>query len=298
MPVQQYSYYQPRRQMRRPAPEPPKRSLRAFTVLVIFLVASVFILAVSHSSELLALAEDVGLIPKKVDVQQQLADKDIDDIVKANSQYTIGVSIQNITTGKLTQSGETGQFVAASTAKLITAVDYYHCVETGKYKLSKLLGAYNAGFQIKELVNQSDNDSWALLYDYMGHKQLSQYAASIGISNYNITDNKLTTADLASLLTKLYGGSLLNVTDTQQLLSYMQNTNYEYLIPAAVPSDITVYHKYGLVDGNLHDVSILVKGDEAYSLVIMTKSADDSDDDARTNVIHQITTAASKDLFS
>ena len=108
----------------------------------------------------------------------------------------------------------------------------------------------------------------------------------------------MTTADLAGLLSKLYAGKLLNDRDTKQLLSYMQHTNWESLIPAAVPKDITVYHKYGLIDGNLHDASIIVKDGKAYSFVVMTKSKDNGDDDDRTMIIREITRAVAGDLFA
>ena len=286
--------------------EPPRLLVRAFVVLIIFLIASVVVLATFHTSQLLALVESTNVLPGQIVSPEQQpstanqmgsAARDADKIIKANGQFTIGVAIEDISTGKVEQIGETKQFTAASTGKLLTALDYYHGVEIGKYKLDMPLGAYTAQFQLKELINDSDNDSWALLYGYMGNKQLSQYAASIGVT-YNIYDNKLTTVDLAEVLSKLYGGKLLNDRNTKQLLSYMQHTNWESLIPAALPKDITVYHKYGLIDGNLHDASIIVKDGKAYSFVVMTKSKDNGDDDDRTTIIREITRAVAGDLFA
>ena len=92
-------------------------------------------------------------------------------------------------------------------------------------------------------------------------------------------------------------GSLLDSQDTAQLLSYMQDTNYETLIPAAVPEGITVFHKYGLLDDELHDVGILTQGDAAYALVIYTKGEDLSDVPERTEVIHQLTQTVTGALF-
>ena len=37
----------------------------------------------------------------------------------------------------------------------------------------------------------------------------------------------------------------------------MQHTNDEDLIPAAVSPDITVHHKYGVVEGYVHDAALL-----------------------------------------
>ena len=101
----------------------------------------------------------------------------------------------------------------------------------------------------------------------------------------------------AKILAALYSGSLLDSQDTAQLLSYMQDTNYETLIPAAVPEGITVFHKYGLLAGELHDAGILVRDGTAYALVIYTKGQALSDVPERTEVIHQLTQAVAGVLF-
>jgi len=221
----------------------------------------------------------------------------VNAILQQNSSIKIGIALDDITLGQSRTFGSTDQFVAASTAKLVTASAYYHLVETGQASLSTPLGAYTAQFQIKEMINQSSNDSWDLLVGAIGDNVLQSYASSIGVT-YGVDGNLLSPASLATLLSKLYAGKLLNQTDTAQLLSYMQNTNDDTLIPAAVSPDITVYHKYGLLDGNLHDAAILTKGDKAYVLVIYTKNTDDSDDAQRTTLIHQLTQAIVPKLFS
>ena len=94
----------------------------------------------------------------------------------------------------------------------------------------------------------------------------------------------------------------------------MQDTNYETLIPAAVPAGITVFHKYGLLrgelhdagitvfhkygllGGELHDAGILAKDGRAYALVIYTKGDDLNTVPERTEVIHQVTAAVTDAL--
>ena len=146
------------------------------------------------------------------------------------------------------------------------------------------------------MVQDSNNDSWSLLMDAVGLSRLSDYAASLGIS-YDAEVNTLTTADMAHLLAELSEGGLLNREHTQQLLSYMQDTNYEDLIPAAVPDSVTVFHKYGLLDDELHDAAILSSPDGTYVLVVYTKGAGLSDVPQRTAVIHEITEAVTAALF-
>lgn len=223
--------------------------------------------------------------------------KTLGAIIAVNPDTQIGIALENMTTGETQTYGVNAPFEAASTAKLITAAAYYHLVETGQASLTAAMGGYNAGFQIKEMINQSDNDSWSMLVSAIGDNELQAYAQSIGL-DYQVNGNTLSPASMTNLLTKLYGGKLLNKTDTDQLLSYMQNTNDDTLIPAALNSNITVYHKYGLLNGELHDAAILTDGNQSYALVIYTKGADDSDDPQRTTMIHQITQDVTGAIFN
>lgn len=95
------------------------------------------------------------------------------------------------------------------------------------------LGAFTSGFQIQTMGQDSNNDSWSLLMDAVGLSGLSEYAASIDVT-YDPEVNTLSTADMAHVLTELFEGRLLDQEHTEQLLSYMQDTNYENLIPATV----------------------------------------------------------------
>lgn len=223
-------------------------------------------------------------------------DSEINAIIDANSQYQIGVTLIDLSDGSSHQYGVQAPFEAASTAKVLAAAAYYHLVETGAVSLDDPLGDYTAGFQIKEMIQDSDNDSWSLIMDAVGFSELQSYAASIGVS-YDPMNNTLTPSEMASIMAGLYGGKLLNQQDTAQLLSYMQNTNYESLIPAAVPAGITVFHKYGLLDDELHDASILTNGTNSYAFVVYTKGQDESDIPARTDIFHQLTQAVVNALF-
>jgi len=217
-------------------------------------------------------------------------------IVAAHPDYRIGVVVQDTRGGEPQVYGDTADYTAASTAKILTAAAYYHLVETGEKSLGTELGSFDAGFQIEAMVNTSSDDSWLLLMNDIGYPELIEYAASIGIS-YDPEENLLTPAEMALLLKQLYAGQLLNPAHTEELLGYMQDTNDEELIPAAVPEGVTVNHKYGLVEGYVHDAGVLSSGGASYALAIYTWGAEDADSPARIDVIHQLTTAVTGALF-
>jgi beta-lactamase class A len=223
-------------------------------------------------------------------------DAQVNGIINANSRYQLGVALIDMSDGVVHEYGVRAKFVAASTAKILAAAAYYHLTETGSAALTAPLGSSTAVFQIRQMVQQSNNESWALIVGAIGYQRLNDYAASIGIP-YDRAVNTLTPAEMARVLALLYTGQLLNGTNTAQLLSYMQHTNYETLIPAAAPQGITVFHKYGLLFGNLHDASILVQDGRAYAFVVYTLGRDMTDIPARTAVIHQLTQSVAASLF-
>lgn len=223
-------------------------------------------------------------------------DGQIGAIIAANSAYAVGVSLIDLSDGVVHGYGVQGNFVAASTAKILAASAYYHLVETGRASLSTPMGGSTAGTQIRQMVQQSNNNSWALILSAVGYWGIAAYAASIGIT-YDCTVNLLTPEEMARTLELLYTGRLLNARHTAQLLSYMQNTNFETLIPPAVPPGIEVFHKYGLLYGNLHDASILVKGGRAFVFVVYTRGLSYSDMGPRTWIIQQLTRTVTDALF-
>jgi beta-lactamase class A len=245
--------------------------------------------AAAAVTELPAVAAPAPAISPELDAQ-------INAVIGANSLYQLGVALIDVGEGGVHEYGVRTKFVAASTAKILAAAAYYKLVETGRASLTTRMGASTAAVQIRQMVQQSNNESWALILNAVGHKGLTDYAASIGI-NYDRTVNLLTPAETARTLELLYSGQLLNPANTGQLLSFMQNTNYETLIPAAVPPGIGVFHKYGLLEGNLHDASILVRDDRVFVFVVYTRGSNLSDMPARAGIIRELTRTVAAGLF-
>ncbi|QDG60897.1 serine hydrolase [Pseudarthrobacter sp. NIBRBAC000502771] len=220
----------------------------------------------------------------------------VDNILGEADQYRIGLALADVSGGAERTFGDADTFTAASTAKILTAAAYYHLVENGQASLDDPMGDYDAAFQLKAMVNDSSNDSWLLLMDAVGYPQLIAYAASIGVT-YDPEQNMLTAADMALILKKLYAGELLDKDNTEQLLSYMQDTNNEDLIPAGSRSGVDVYHKYGEVGGELHDAALLSYRGSTFALVIYTENPEGVPDDGQAEVIRDLTRAVEDALF-
>lgn len=217
----------------------------------------------------------------------------IQSIFNNNPLVRATVITVNLKTGQKVQLGSSDPYTAASTAKLLTAVTYFLQIEKGTATLDQVMSnGQTAQYNLQQMVVQSDNDCWTVLNDYLTHTKLSQTASSIGMKAYDPDNNVLTANDIALLLQQLYDGTLINNTNRQMLLGWMEAANYRDDIVAAVPSGYTVYHKVGVVDDVLHDAAIITKDDEALELVVYTDGGGSYETDAREAMMHDITKAA------
>jgi len=224
-------------------------------------------------------------------VKKANAEKFIDSVIDKYSGISTSVCLIDLNTGCTIHAGVQAEFTAASTTKVITAAYFLNLVEQGKASLNTTIGGSSASSLLRQMINQSDNTAWRGLKSWMGYDNVEAYAHQIGLSSFAVYDNTIAPTDDALLLQKLYQGQLLNAGDTALLLSYMQDTNNEDLIPAALSDGATVYHKYGLLNDNLHDTAIIKHGDQALVLVIYTDGSDSSSYQQVT-LIHQITQSA------
>ncbi|MGX5715138.1 serine hydrolase [Arthrobacter sp. MAHUQ-56] len=285
-----------------PAPQPGKRQaarrLMLLFVAVVLVIAGTLSLAVSRSeprSGAAVPAQPAVPASPVAAAPASLQDR-VESILSEADEYRIGLALADVNGGAERTFGDEETFTAASTAKILTAAAYYHLVESGEASLDQPLGDYDAAFQLKAMVNDSNNDSWLLLMDAVGYPRLIDYAKSIGVT-YDPEQNLLTAADMALVLKKLYAGELLNKDNTEELLSYMQDTNNEDLIPAGSKAGVEVHHKYGELSGELHDAALVTYRGSTFALVIYTENPDGVQDDGQADVIRELTRAVEDALF-
>ncbi|PNI07717.1 serine hydrolase [Arthrobacter sp. AFG7.2] len=275
-----------------------KRLVLLFSAVVLVIAAIVALAAVRSEPFTGTAAAPVPAVIQETPVAVAPASLQnrIDAVLEENADYRIGLALADVSGDAALTFGDKDVFAAASTAKIITAAAFYHLVETGEADLHNPLGDYDAAFQLEAMVNDSNNDSWLLLMDAVGFPQLAAYATSMGVT-YDPVENRLTPADMALVLKKLYAGDLLNADNTAQLLSYMQETNNEDLIPAGSQAGVEVFHKYGELDGELHDAAVLTYGGSSFVLVIYTENPEGRQEPAQADVIRELTGIVEESLF-
>lgn len=227
-----------------------------------------------------------------------LTDK-LDNIIANYSNLEIAVSVADLKTGKQYNAGESDVvFMGASTTKLITAIVYLHEVDQGNATLDQAVNGAPARQLIKQMIEDSNNQAWHSLADFLGDKE-QNFASSIDLASYTKNpDHTINSSDMAKLLTLLYQDKLISNDSKELLLGFMESANYASLIKSALPTEATVYHKYGTLYGNLHDTAIVQYKNQSFAIVIFTKNPNDTTDDytERVELIHQITQTTVENL--
>ncbi len=215
----------------------------------------------------------------------------IQKVLDSHPELKFGVSLTDLDTDDHIDINGDQSFIAASTTKLITACSFLKNVQDGKDSLDEPVGIYPASYQLQQLINQSNNDSWDYFNNILGFQAQEPYAESIGAGSFKSNPNSWTANDMAKLLSQLYQGKLLDKNNTDLLLSFMHETIEERFIPPALPANAKVYHKTGNLDDLAHDGAIIDDGTHRYVLAIFSDGQGNFDYDQRAAVFHDIVKA-------
>lgn len=294
--VDRYRNYQPRyTQLREPKKKHHKRWLLLF-VIAALVVGGKTLTSNAEPTKEDSPAPAAAQKPKPVIKADPISSTTWNDLgVKINAliaeqpKLDISVAVIDLNSNTSANYGIQDNFAGASTTKVLTAVAYLKKVEDGSRTLTQKVNGTAAQQQIKLMINQSNNDSWAALNKNLTYTALEAYAKSIGINSYKSKANTITASDEALLLKKLYKDELINAEHKALLLSYMQNTNNEAMIPKVLPAGATLYHKYGQLEDRLHDAAIIDYKQQPIVVVIYTKggASDGSNYQTRVQLIQQ-----------
>lgn len=211
--------------------------------------------------------------PPEEPVKQSTFDELFKKYAEDYAEIELSISVVDITQNKKYTYNPDRINIGASTTKLFTASAFLSELEKGKYTFDSKIGSYNARFQIQQLINQSNNNSWELFYNTLGRTNIEKYAQAIGSTNFNINENSLHADDITNYLTQLYNNKLHSEENTKYLLSLMQNTNDDTFIPKGLTSH-TLYHKNGQLEEVVNEAVLAVGDKSTFAIGIYTDGKD------------------------
>ena len=244
----------------------------------------------------------------------------ISDLEQNSSVSNISVYFRDMNNGPWFDINGDASFSPASLLKVPLAMAYYKVNEktpgilqkTITYKgpditwpdvqqtiLPKESVTVGQTYTMEELIHRmlsySDNIAYYLLFTNINTQDLvSVYNDfSIKINGPGTQDDSIVTVKKYSgFFRMLFNASYLDQTDSEKILSFLAETDFQDGLVAGVPSQIAVAHKFGERElksqlDQLHDCGIVYYPKHPYLLCVMTKGENTQNE---ANAIKQIST--------
>ena len=221
---------------------------------------------------------------KKEKIQKEFKEK------TGNLSGVYGLFVIHLDNGFSYGVNENEIFTAASLIKLPVIAGMYMEEEAGnidldeKYTLKnsdKVTGAGSlygkpAGYQItyRNLVQlmgkQSDNTAFNIARKILSDGKINDVIGKIGMSNTSLEENETTPRDIGIFFEELWKSNSVSKESRDEILDYLTDTIYEDWLPAGIPDDVRIAHKYGREVHVVNDAGIVFTN-KPFVIVILSK---------------------------
>lgn len=275
-----------------------RHSNHSFIPLLALCVAILLFVGVGFAASRSSVSSALSLIPTAKATIDPTAQKQLlADLQTIFHGGTASVSIRNLDTNEVVQLNSNQVFDAASTSKIIIATYVYHQASAGDINLDDSLTVHADDIQtgtgdlqnrdtpftmsyrdlVKVMLQSSDNTAAHVLAQAVGEDKVQAFTVNqLGLHHTDRTANTTTADDMRAAMEALYQGKVASQNLTNELLSYMVNTDFEDRLPADLPTGVKVYHKIGNgIQGDMDDIGIITDGKHTYSVAIYTSGFGD-----------------------
>ncbi|NEP01123.1 MAG: serine hydrolase [Symploca sp. SIO2E9] len=241
-------------------------------------------------------------------------------IVAQNPKLQPGVFLLDLDTGAYLDWDSRSIFAAASTIKVPILVAFFQALDAGKVRLDETLimesemiasGSGDMQYQqpgkhytalevVTKMIAISDNTASNMIIARLGGAEvLNQQFRSWGLATTAISNllpdlegtNTTSPREIARLMSMVNQGQLLSLRSRDRLLSIMQRTQNDSLLPQGLGNGATIAHKTGNIGSVLADVGIVdMPTGKRYIIAVMVKRP--HDDPSAQKLIRDISRTA------
>ncbi len=285
---------------------PPKVfHTKIFLFLLVILVITVLGLSRRGSEIVSPIPKDnpkttntgMSLFTKKKDPGQ------LQDLIKntiGTTWKSYSIYIKDLSSSFEVRINETVMYPAASVSKIAILASLYYQVQQKNVDPDKQItvqagdiqdygsgvirneppgGTYTIKTLAKLMMQQSDNTAAYIISAYVVPiETIQKLVTSWGLTQTDMIQNTTSNKDMSLLLTKIFSGGIVNTAYTQEMLSFLKDSDYEDRIPGNLPTTSVTYHKTGDAVASLHDAGIVTDGKLQYYIGIFTGDITDEEE--------------------
>jgi beta-lactamase class A len=190
----------------------------------------------------------------------------------ASGGANYGIVIKDLKSGIVTSSNREQVFTSASLYKLFVAHGIYKLIDSGELSLGDPVRGtgHNVESCLRIMINVSDNTCGRALGTLLGWGKQNDNLANLGFAHTSLSAPQQTSAgDVALLLERLYNGTLLSPSSSDQFLGLLKEQRVNNRLPVGLPAGTAIAHKTGDLNGFVHDAGI-VYGQKTNYLIVTT----------------------------
>ena len=213
---------------------------------------------------------------------------------KYEADQNVSVYFEYLPTGSNIAISKDAEFYPASLLKVPVAMVVAKKIEKGDWKWSNELvlmptdkdekfGTFykepsNSTHTIEDIVRRSlsdsDNTAHFILVRNLEMEEISDVYDHMGLKDFLDTDGKLSAKRYSVIFRTLYNSSYLTEENSQKLLAYLSQSEFDDYIQSGLEKDIVFSHKVGTSDEEkvFIDSGVVYAKSRPYVLTVMTKN--------------------------
>ncbi len=231
-------------------------------------------------------------------------EKFVEDLQKDTNLTDLAVYFRDLNNGPAFGINQEKEFFPASLLKVPIMMVYYHLAEKDPHVLETKIpfeaardfsitstivpresiqvgNSYSVEELIRHMIVYSDNQALYLLSSRIPSEEVQDLFAMVGVNTtvLNDTNAKLTVKEYSGFFRVLFNSSYLSRQYSERALALLATTDYHDGLPAGVPEEVSVAHKFGEAgtgetERQLHDCGIVYFPQHPYLACIMTRGRD------------------------
>jgi beta-lactamase class A len=191
---------------------------------------------------------------------------------------------------------------AASTIKVPVMVEVFRQLSEGRFNLQRKVtllardkdwgsgelcdasvgSTHTVAELLSKMIDISDNTATNMLIRLVGRSHINQTMDGLGLEHTRLHNDVRTAgwsirqelrsspADMVRLLSMMARHQLVDEWSSNEMISILEDDQFNTLLPASLPDDVTIAHKTGSLFDTLNDVGIVYADQSPYVIAVMT----------------------------